>query len=103
VGSTPRELSPPALSPQAEDELGWPALDAVYRFDYGLEPDERLELRDWIGLVHQPDGCMERGSTAWITDRPAVEVSVLGLRGTQAPVGVAFAERGTETSSCDVR
>lgn len=94
------ELSPFGVLPQTADATGPPAVDAVYRFDHQLEPQQGLELR--IALEHQPQGCMSPGSTAWVTDAPAVEVSVLALRGTRTPTGVVFAQRGTDASSCDL-
>jgi hypothetical protein len=40
-GIRARERSPLGSSPQAADGTGWPALDAVYRLDYPLDPDQR--------------------------------------------------------------
>ncbi len=95
------ELAPLAILPEAEEVTGERVLDAVYRFDYPLEPGAGLELR--LGLDFQPDGCMSPDARSWVTDAPAVEVSVLALRGTRTPTGVAFAQRGTQASSCDER
>jgi hypothetical protein len=95
-----RELSPFALPPIGEDEFGTPAIDAVYSLDYRLESGSRLVLT--IGLEHQPDGCMSPDSMMWVRDVPIIEVSVLGLRGTRAPTGIPYVQRGTADSSCDV-
>lgn len=97
-GVRARELSPLALRPVAEDDTGWPPRDAIYTLDYRLEAGDRLVLG--IGLEHNPEGCMAPGALAWLTDAPTVDVSVLGLGGTRAPPGVAFAQRGSADSRC---
>jgi hypothetical protein len=92
-------LSPLGVEPAVEDAPGLPARDARYAFDYPLEAGGALMLS--IRLEHAPDGCLTPDSLAWVPDAPALDVAVLGLRGTRAPVGVAFVQRGTEESSCD--
>lgn len=94
------ELSPFGVLPLTADATGPPAVDAVYRSDHQLEPQQGLGLR--IALGRQPQGCMSPGSTAWVTDAPAVEVSALARRGTRTPTGGVFAQRGTDASGCDL-
>lgn len=79
---------------RTEDPPGAPAVDAVYHLERALAPAERTVLQ--LRLAVQPDGCLSPDTI--LPDAPVVEVSVLGLRGTRSPVGIAFTQRGSEAA-----
>ncbi len=94
-------LAPYGVLPLATT-LGEPSLaasDAVFPLDVPLAVGEQVALR--LGLEFSPDGCMSPGALQWVEDAPTIDVSVVGLTGTRAPVGAVFAQRGTDASSCD--
>lgn len=91
-------LSPLGIEPLAEDEDGFPALDAVFPSDYRLEPAAGIELS--LHLRFNADGCMSPGSMGTNGRGPVVDVEVLGRRGERAPVATLFTQRGTADSDC---